>query len=81
MRFLIWSVSALSFWACVDLPEAMIFSMMSGSRGVFAQEFGAGFRDEEIVFDADAEISSECKFRLDGDDHSGSERFAGAAWI
>src|SRR6266403_773026 len=48
----------------------------------FAQEFIAGFGDEYVVFDADAQILfGDVDAWLHGDDHAGLERFAVVAGI
>src|SRR5262249_28134778 len=51
-------------------------------REFLAEESGASFSDEEIVFDADSEVFLwDVNTGLDGDDHAGLERLAALAGI
>jgi hypothetical protein len=58
------------------------FDFVGVAGEAFAQEFVAGFGDEDVVLNADPEIFfGDVNAGLDGDDHAGFERFAILAGI
>src|SRR5580698_6891404 len=73
-----WSIVLLCFFGALGGGFGHDFFDFIGIAGeAFAQEFVAGFGDEDVVFDADAEIFlGDVNAGLDGDDHSWLERFA-----
>src|SRR5579862_6473957 len=53
------------------------FDFVGVAGEAFAEEFVAGFGNQDVVFDADAEVFfGDVDAGLDGDDHAGLERFA-----
>src|SRR5215813_2279060 len=73
-----WSICRMLFGRA--LPRAFshdFFNRVGVAREFFAKESGPGFGDQEIVFDADAEVLfRDVNAGFDGNDHAGLKRFA-----